>query len=160
MITTIVVFLILAAYCFDLLVSQLKNGFFYGLMGCIAIIGVLGFKNNKGIGDVDLGAYDAMQVQEYVVKYCEAHNFYEKRISAHSPLQREHLTLPNTGFLSTGRIFNSVKASVEPQTEVIIIDNIETDSSFVKEHYGNFQQVYRIEKGSAWGEIYQLKSPK
>ena len=157
LITAIFVFLILAAYCFDSLLSVFSPPFFYGLLASIATIAFFAFKSDKGIGDVDLGAYSAMRVQESVVRYCEEQNLYRKNIAAHSPLERAHLTLPYTGFLSYGKIFEHVSIAADTSTEYIINDNIEIDSSFAKEKYPAFQSVFQVSDGGASAEILRRK---
>ena len=131
--------------------------FFYGLLASIATIAFFAFKSDKGIGDVDLGAYSAMRVQESVVRYCEEQNLYRKNIAAHSPLERAHLTLPYTGFLSYGKIFEHVSIAADTSTEYIINDNIEIDSSFAKEKYPAFQSVFQVSDGGASAEILRRK---
>ena len=152
---SIIAFLLLASFCFDLFLRQVKEFFFYVLIMAVAGIAFFAFKNNSGIGDVDLGSSSAMQVQQETINYCEQHNMYDQVISAHSPLQRAHLTIPYTGFLSSDRKFSRVKVNVEPDTHYIIIDNIDNDSVFSRSQYPDFHPVFRTDIGGAWAEIYQ-----
>ncbi len=153
----IVVFLILAAWCFELLVAQLKNVFIFLVADCIIII-CCGFKFNKGINDTSLAAYPAMEVQQDIVAYFETHQLYGKGISAFSQLQRAHLTTPLTGFRHTTDSFTHVTNGISPATDFVIKDNIEIDSSANNTWAPEgFQQVYQVTRGEAWGAVYGRK---
>jgi hypothetical protein len=151
----IVLFVILAAWCFELFASTIKNVFVYLIADCIILI-FLAFKFNSGINDTNLGAYPAMEVQQDIVNYFEANRLYNNGISAYSQLHRAHLTKPITGFRHTPDSFTYVTNGITLTTEFVIKDNIEIDSSATGNTVPDaFRLVYETKKGEAWGAIYK-----
>lgn len=154
----ILVFLLLAAYCFDLLLRHTSRQLFYPVLALIVASSAWAFTHDTGIGDTDLGIYGAMRVQEEVVSYMEQHQLFHESISAFSPLERAHLTQRNTGFLHSPSVFNNVTFNVTPATQYIIIDNIEKDTVTDRNMLqANFDRILRIKDGDAWAEIYKRR---
>ncbi len=156
--SAILMVLLLAGYCFDVMLDSFKRVIFYPFVAGILIIAFFAFRNNTGNGDVDLSIYNSMNVQEDVVSYLEQQQLYDHYISAHSPLQREHLTKPFTGFLHSSKVFTQVDYIIQPSTEFVIIDNIEIDASpDLNKLKTEFALIKRFEKGGIWAEIYKRK---
>jgi hypothetical protein len=155
----LVVALILAGYCIDIFLSGTKQIMTYITIAVISIVSGLAFKNNTGAGDVDLSIYSSMEVQEDIVNYLEQQHLYDRYISAHSSLQREHLTKPLTGFLHSPKVFGRVNYCIAPTTEFVIIDNIEVDTTLnIEQLRSDFTPVKRFEKGEVWIELLQRKA--
>lgn len=158
LISSLVAILLLSAYCFDLFLARFKPPLFYALITCLFVVAGFAFRNNCGTGDVDLGIYNAMQVQEDVVTYLEQQQLYDSPVAASSSLQREHLTKPFTGFLHSNRIFTNVTYEIQPHTEYVVTDNIEPDTTMDKAKLAvGYKEVYRIRKGQAQAEVYKKK---
>ncbi len=153
----IVVILMVVAWVFELFTRQIKRTFVFLFADC-AIIVLCSFAFNNKIGDTEPGMFAAMRVQEDIVRYLENNKLYSKNISAHSALQRIHLTEPMTGFRHTADSFITVNYTISPATDFIIKDNIELDSADLTRLPPNgFKQVYQTEHGEAWGAIYGRK---
>jgi energy-coupling factor transporter transmembrane protein EcfT len=156
--SAILIVFVLTGYCLDMLLSTFKQFMVYPLIASILVIGALAFKNNTGVGDVDLSIYNSMQVQEDIVAYMEKNQLYNREISTHSSLQRDHLTKPLTGFRHTPNIFSKVNYNMQPSTEFVVIDNIEVDSTLDKSKLKTeFALLKRFEKGEVWAEIYKRR---
>ncbi len=158
LISVLIIVLILAAFCFDVLLQQFKPVVCYAVAGIILLIAAMSFKNNKGIGDVDLGVYNAMKVQEGVINYFEQNKLYDSSIAAYSALYRIHLTKPYAGFLHSSKTFAKVQEDPYAQATYIIKDNIQPDISSTSAHLlVDYQQVFRIQQDTVWAEIYKRK---
>lgn len=158
LVTALTLALVISAYIIDTFVANLKPFVYPAAIAVILAVAVTSFTNSRGIGDVSLQMYSAMDVQQAVVDYMENNNLYGHHIAAPSSLNRVHLTQPYTGFLRSGKIFTAVNYVMEPQTEYFIVDNIEPDTSIHKEQIAQqFDRVYSITKGEVWAEIYKRK---
>ncbi len=73
----------------------------------------------------ELDIYDAMFVQQEVVDFMVAHNYYDKKICCYSFLDGVHLKDPKTGFLRSERSFSHVYEKPEGDTEIIIFDTVD-----------------------------------
>lgn len=122
----------------------------------MAGITVTAFCKDKGINDRNLGAFDAMTVQQQIVNCLEQQDRYDNVISSNAYLERMHLTDAYTGFLRSAKTFPHVQTAVDEHTDLVIFTNIEPDASYdqFKNNHG-FKLLYRTEKGEAWGEIYE-----
>jgi hypothetical protein len=117
--------------------------------------GFLMFRNDAGIGDMNLQSYNAMRVQEATVRFLEGKKWFGKRIGTGSFQDAEHLRKPYTGFLRTPEVFKEVSWTIDSLTEVTLFNNIEHDKR--KEEVladSSFQMVYRVQNGEVWAEIY------
>ena len=121
----------------------------------IAVGGFLMFKNDAGIGDMNLQAYNAMHVQEATVRFLEGQKWYQKRIGTSSFQDAEHLRKPYTGFLHTPEVFKDVSWTIDSLTEVIIFNNIEQDKRMQEVLAdSSYQRVYRVQNRDVWAEIW------
>ncbi|MFZ5023669.1 hypothetical protein ACOY43_28050, partial [Klebsiella pneumoniae] len=59
------------------------------------------------------------------MKYMEDNHFYDTKVTAISFLTREHLTKPETAFLSLPDTFKYVNGAWDSTTQVLIMDDIE-----------------------------------
>ena len=147
----VLLFVVLAAYCFDLYLRPLKSAGYLTLIGCILLIAGISFSDSTGKGDVDLNVYSAMQAEQDIVTYLEQHNHYDSHIATNSGLECTHLTQPYTGFLSSDKIFSDVQGDIKPNTELIIVDNIDADTVLL--NTPGFKPLYRSQHGIIWAEI-------
>lgn len=116
------------------------------------------FKDNNGLGDLDLGTFDAMQVQEDAITWIENAQLFDSGIAAGSFQMREHMTKPYTGFLHTNKIFSNTTYEVLPTTTYLIFDNIEPDFNFEEYKCDTlFYPVYESRHGQAIVQIYRRK---
>lgn len=123
----------------------------------VLIAGILcfAFYKDKGVADTNLGAFNAMRVQQHLVAYLEQHELYDQEIGTNAYLERMHLTDPYTGFLKSDRIFSKVHWEILDDTQVAIFSNIEPDYQYdALKANPSFKRVYRVAVGEAWGEIY------
>lgn len=127
----------------------------YPVFIMILIIGFFSFKTNVGFGDVDLGAFDGVQVEQKIVDYFEHNVPYEKVIGC-SFLDKEHLLHPATGFLHSEKGFNNTSWYINDKTDYAVFTNIEPDDRYgqVKSD-PSFILAYRCQKGEVWGEVYK-----
>jgi len=152
--SALVILIVLSAYYFDLLIDKLNDWVYYFSLLLILIIGIFGFKHDSGLGDINLGAYDGMIVQQRIVDYLEKNNFYDKVIVTRSFQDREHLEKPYTGFLHN-KVFKNVNWAITSPTDILIFSNIEPDPvyKYIKNDT-TYHLLYRTQKGQVWGEIY------
>jgi 4-amino-4-deoxy-L-arabinose transferase-like glycosyltransferase len=155
-----ILFILVAAY-FDFLISRLYDQIYKLTIACIMLIAYYAFKYNDGLLDKNLGAFDAMKVQEEVVTYFEKSGLYDKSIATDNFLNVEHLQKPFTGFLHSDHTFSSVTYNISSATDYVILDNIKLDAKGQNLMYDtvssspSFQLVYKSAKGPAWAEVYK-----
>ena len=145
-----------SAYYLELVTTNSFRVLYFPAVLLIVGIEAYAFEKNTGHGDVDMGAFDAMKVQQEVVDWFERNNQYDKSIASGSYLQRTHLIDPYSGFLSKEKPFTAVTWEVSDSTELVIFDNIEDDWRY--EHMqkdSSFKLIYRIAMGDVWAEIYK-----
>ncbi len=147
--------IILTAAWLNTYLKQLYAAVHYAALACVALCGYYGLKYDTGLTDVNRGAYDAMKVQQDVIKWCETNQLYTKAISA-PYVQREHLQKPLTGFRNSAQQFTSVTYEPTGTTDFAIYDNIEPDSNYFRIKINSaFKLTYRTTSGEAWSEIYE-----
>ncbi len=150
--------LFLTAAFFDLLITHTFKVLFYPVLIMILLISYFSFKYDDAHGDANLGAFDAMDVQQSVVNYFEHHKYYDKQIGCGSFLELQHLKDHATGFLHSARFFNNVKWEINNTTDYAIFDNIEPDKRYKEiKNDTAFQSEYRTEKGKVWAEVFSRK---
>lgn len=156
LIITLLPLLLILAVLTEALVTRIHRYGIFVLLVIVAVIEAGSFAKDKGINDRNLGAFDAMKVQQDVVHYLERQQAYDIPVSTNAYLERMHLTDPYTGFLSTGHTFSKVSPELNEQTVIVIFTNIEPDDTYLS-FKGNpdFQLIYKTEHGEAWGEIYR-----
>ena len=155
----LIVLMLLSAAWFDLIIPVLHKNVFYIVLLFITGISLYGFYTNTGLGDVSLGAFDGMAVEQNVVTHAEQQNWYDKHIAAPNFQNTEHLTKPYTGFLKGTKTFTNITADIRPNTDFIIIDNIEPNGRLdtLLKTDSNYQLVYRTASGKAWEEVYEKR---
>ena len=138
--------------------KQLHKQALWLALPVVAAGGFLMFRNDTGIGDMNLQSFNAMRVQEATVQLLEDRNWYEKQIGTNSFLDVEHLTKPYTGFLHTDKAFRKVDWDMNHRTEVALFNNIEPEYRFPEVRKNpDFHLAYRVENGKVWAEIYVRK---
>ncbi len=152
-ILTIMLIMLPASIC--LMAEAIHKVSYYPILICTAVAGIIGFKTTTGLGDVTLGAYDAMKVHEDIVRYFEGEQLYDRYIFS-SFANKEHLQKPLTGFRMTTQPFPHAGFEITPQTEYLILDNIDSVTQFyeIKDNPA-YHVVYRTGHGDAWGEVYK-----
>ena len=143
----------------DMLISRSYKFLYYLAVFCVLIISFFSFKNNNGNGDIEMGAFDAMDVQQDEVNFFEKNNDYDKAIWDKSLLGMEHLTNPATGFLHTDKIFNKARSGVDWNADFVVFDNLVTtpiEYNTIKKD-SSFYLIHRFQKGRLWSEIYARK---
>ncbi len=161
-IAPLVILLIFTAGYIEMLVGHLGRQVLWPVAAVILLNGYFAFRDNKGLGDIELGSYAAMQVEGDIVTFLEQSNLFKAAIAAGSFDHREHLTKPLTGFLHGANSFSRVGYDITQTTNYVIFDNIDPDQRYIsiKSDTANFYLAYRTEKGPAWGEIYARKQAK
>lgn len=150
--------LFIAAIYIDGLLQQTYKLLVYPVFAAILLCGYFSFSHDKGLGDCDLEAFHGMNVYSGIINYLEEHNANNEVISAGNFQHREHLIDPYTGYLKQGKIFSKVKWAIDSTTDYALFDNIEPDVRYdTVKHSALFNRVYRIEQGTAWGEIYKRR---
>ncbi|PSK89017.1 ArnT family glycosyltransferase [Taibaiella chishuiensis] len=133
-----------------------------GLVVLLALIGgieAMAFYKNNGHGDTDLGAFAGMRVQQALVDYLEQHHYYQAAIGTNAYLERMHLTDPYTGYLKGTDTFARVTWQITAATDIAVFDNIEPDYQCENVKADTtFLRVFRVDRGTAWGEIYIRKA--
>jgi hypothetical protein len=155
---SIVPLLFVIAVLIDKFTDQTYKFAVYPVFTLVLFIGCWSFAHNNGLGDADLGAFRGMEVYQGLVDYLVANNDFNKSIAVGNFQNRIHLTDPNTGYLNSGKTFPNSKWEIDSTTQIAVFDNIEPDYRYdtLKAH-GNYKLVYRIQKGIAWGEIYERR---
>lgn len=156
--TALVFLVILTCYALDSYMATMPKPAYYACVAAIVIIGYVAFTTGPRTGDVNLGIYDAMDVQQDIVNYMEQNKLYDQPIAASSSLQRVHLMQPNTGFLSGNKTFGHITYDVNDSSQFVIIDNIEkSDTAKAQQAPATFNKIYRTQHGESWAEIYRRK---
>lgn len=105
-----------------------------------------------------MNPFDGMYVQKQMVVYLEQHHLYDKKIASHSFLSRTHLEDKLSGFAGTRDTFKNVYWNYDWGPDIILVNNIEPDQNYEAVKSDTlFKLIYRVEKGTAWGEIYGRK---
>ncbi|MCD6012397.1 MAG: hypothetical protein K0Q79_2259 [Flavipsychrobacter sp.] len=157
LLTTIVSVLFITSVLFAALIKRTFKHVYYAVLVLILLTGVYSFKTSDSYGDADMGAFDAIDVQQHVVDYMEQNKYYDKAIGCKF-LGFKNLTEVRCGFLRSGRAFTNVKWDINGYTDYAIFDNIENDArhSRVKKDT-TLKLVYRYQKGKMWAEVYGRK---
>lgn len=135
------------------IVQELKPKWYYATLVSLIVVESVSFYRAKGVHP-----FDGLDIHTQVAHEIEKSFDVNTSIAAGGYLERVHLTDTNTQFLIHKKPFTKVDWVIDEQTQVIIFDNIESDS-----RYNNFntnkQYVLfkRFENKTAWAEIYILK---
>jgi hypothetical protein len=155
MLAAIVPLMFFCAVAFDFFIQRIWPLLFFAVLGVIFEIAAFTFYTNTGFGDVDMGAFDGLAVQQGVVDYMEQHTYYDSTIGGGSFLENQHLMTSATGFLRSEKKFTHIRWDIDDHTDYAIFDNMEPDPRYDavrKSHAFHLQQ--RIEKGRVWAEIW------
>ena len=156
LVVAIVPVLFLTAVFFDMLFNNTYKALYYPALLLILATGYNSFRHSVGYGDIRLGAFRAMKVEQRIIDYMEHDNFYSREIYSISFLTREHLINPATGFLKSATVFTRVSTSLGDNTEFAIFDNIEADENYERfKKDTSLKLLYRTAEGEVWSEIYQ-----
>lgn len=157
-IAAFVIVVVLAAYFFNLIVSTYFSEMYYLVCIIILFTGFYALKYDTGLGDMDRGAFDAMTVQEEVVRYLEDKEAFDQSITSCSFQIREQLVKPFAGYLHTRRNFTNVSFNIDSTTEYVLFNNIEPDSRYEEiKNNGDFTLVHVAKSNDAWMEVYKRK---
>lgn len=141
-----------------LFINILDKRLFIPTVAISFCVGIYAYTQNPWHSDMKMDAFNGMYVQKQMVVFLEQHNLYNKTISSHSFLNRMHLEDRYTGFIDGRDTFKNVIWNYEWGPDIIMMDNIEPDPSYDAVKADTFfKLVYRVEKGTAWGEIYGRK---
>lgn len=154
---------IIAALVFVLIfaawyIERATAAFFNPVYGVVVILIILSgqytINHSKGLGDVDMGAFDAMKVEQDIVVFLKQ-NYREAYILPANYHDYVHLKDPMTGYIKQEE-FPHIEMKVSDSTQLTTYNNIEYNPTYpqVKNKY---KLVYRTTHGDAWGEIYRLK---
>ncbi len=149
--------LILTCYYLDRMIALIYAPIYIAVLMAIALIGIYGLRNSKGLGDTNMGAFDGMKLQQEIVQYLQRNQYYTNYITASSYQDYAHLTDPNTGFIQQ-KEFIHVEKQITDTTQLVIFNNIEPSGIYdgIKNKYKN-SLIYRTEHNGLWAEIYRLK---
>ncbi len=159
MIIAIVPLLIFCAVLTEKMIRLSYFFLYYPSLALIVLIGIYTYNTSAGWGDVQPGAFDAVEVQQKMVDYFEQNNLYDKTIGCGSFLGGRHLLLSATGFLHNNKPFKNTTWGIDSQTDYAVFDNIEPDDRYkIVANSPSFRHVYRYEKNGIWTEIFQAVS--
>lgn len=155
LLASVVPVLFIAAVFLSKYIALTGKKMIYPVLLLILAIGFFSFKTNYGYGDVDLGAFDAVHVEQKIVDYFEQNVPYEKVIGS-SFLEKEHLLHPATGFLHSDKAFVNTGWYINEKTDYAVFTNIEPDDRYEQvKRDPSFTLAYRYKKGEVWGEVYK-----
>ena len=152
--------LILAAAWFDLYITMLYRTIYYLTLACMLLSCYYCFKYDIGVGDVNLGAFDGIVVEENMVRYFENAHLYDKNIATVSFQIKEILQKPYAGFLHSDSTFKNISYDTSQTTDYVATDNIRSDvhadsryDSLAKSP--EYHLVYKFEKGRSWAMVFE-----
>jgi 4-amino-4-deoxy-L-arabinose transferase-like glycosyltransferase len=158
LLASIIPLFFITAVFFDSLTRQINFWLYYPVAATAIVISIFAFKANDHAGDTDLGAYDAVEVQQKLADYFQKNVAYDASIGCGPFIERQHLIDPATGYLRGDTGYRHVKWDIDDRASYVLFDNVENDSRYdqVKSDAA-FQRVFRAEKGKVWGEVYKRK---
>jgi 4-amino-4-deoxy-L-arabinose transferase-like glycosyltransferase len=155
---TIVASLFFLGVMLDKFIDRTYRLAFYPVLALILVISSYAFHESVDYGDAEVGAFDALDVQQHVIDHFESSNYYDRSIGCGGFLNTEHLTDPASGFLHSEKSFKRVRWYIDRETEFAIFDNIEPDGRYEQtKNDSAFKLEYRYEKGRVWAEVYVRK---
>lgn len=128
----------------------------------LAIFAAIGVYNVTSHG-TEMSAYDRMDVQQHLVDYFEQHNYYNKQICCKTFFEHIHLTDPKTGFLHSSRSFAYVTDDLQPNTQLVIYDNIDSGTPELgtserdQIKTNNLTLIYRYQNHKDWVLVYERR---
>ncbi len=152
----IVALLFFIAVLLNVLLTRTCSVLYYPVLVAIILIAYVAYRNDDMDGDCDPGAFTAMEMEQGVVNYLEAHNAYDKVIGTGSFMNTVHLTDLSTGFLHTDRTFTKVRWGIDNTADYALYNSNEDDPRYADiRKFGSFHLVYRFQKDKLWAEIYE-----
>ena len=150
--------LFLLAVFLDMVVRGSYRVLIYPLLILIVASSFFAFRESTGWDDGSMAFIDALKMQLGTVEFLERSHFHDKHISAPFLCQR-HLRDTNTGFLAGADTFKYVVNEIEPNTDLIVLNNVETDENKRNQVLKDtsFQLLYKITNNEVWCEIYKRK---
>lgn len=150
--------LFLSATLLVRLINVLDKRLFIPTVAISFCVSIYAYTQNRWHSDMKMDAFSGMFVHKKMVSFLEQHNLYNKTVSSHSFLNRMHLEDQYTGFIDGRDTFKNVFWNYDWGPDIIMMDNIESDPSYDAVKADTFfKLIYRVEKGTAWGEIYGRK---
>jgi hypothetical protein len=138
--------------------SALGRWVYIPVVMIVLAINMWAFFKDRNPGDTSIGAFDGLFIHEQLASYLERNSFHETPIASHGYLERIHLLDPHSGFLQSNIPFKDVKWEITDKTQVVVFDNIEPDTRYEDlKRDSRFVRIYRVERGSVWGEIYKRR---
>jgi uncharacterized membrane protein (UPF0136 family) len=154
----LIISLILFSVGLDYLFKNLSLKLYYPFAILVLALSIQSYMKNNATGDVSLGSYDALKVQQGVIQFLDTQDAQKKQIGTGSFLQKINMQNAACGFISSQDEFQQVRWDIDGQTDYAVFDNLEPDSRIeaIKSDT-NFVLVYEIHEENAWGMVYKKK---
>lgn len=146
---------IVLAIVTDSLIAATYKWMYAGTLIVFAAVSAYAFATDTGHGDCDLGAFDAVRLEQHTVSYMETHADHGATIYTPSFLLQQQLTNKAAGFISTSP-FTSVSMEMNGQPQWVLLSNIETEDDLQKSISGNlhYTLTYHENIGTLWISVY------
>ncbi len=157
LIVEIMFVMILLAVSINMFTDAFGRAIYYTAIAGILAIGAIGYCNDGGNDDTDLEAFNAMKVEQAVVRFLEKENAYDKEITGGCFWELQHFRFPEQGFLTTSRTFTKISGdTATTNTDYAIFDNVCPDQTHDRmQRNGSFHLVFKQKVGETWAEIYK-----
>ncbi len=150
--------LFVSAVLFVSFTNAISKHLFIPLLALVLLVEI--YSNLPSVYEKEkyVNPFDGMYVQKQMVVYLEQHHLYDKTIASHSFLSRTHLEDKLSGFAGTRDTFKNVNWNYDWGPDIILVNNIEPDKDYEAVKADTlFKRIYRVQKGTMWGEIYARK---
>jgi len=107
--------------------------------------------------DHSIGYENVVEVQEKMIDYCEANNYYDKNIVTNF-LMQVNMSDSIMGYLSSGRKFSKLQTQINDSTEYAIISTnepVESINNYLQTN--NCRQIIGFDKEQAWCGLFLIK---
>jgi len=154
----LIISLILFSVGLDYLFKNLSLKLYYPFAIVVLALSVQSYVKNNATGDVSLGSYDALKVQQGVIQFLDAQDAQKNQIGTGSFLQKINMQNAACGFISSQNEFQHVRWDIDGLTDYAVFDNLEPDTRIeaIKSDT-NFILVYEIHEENVWGMVYKKK---
>jgi hypothetical protein len=158
LITVLIISLIIFSIGLDYLFRHLSLKLYFPFAIVLLALTIQSYMKENVSGDIQLGSYDALKVQQGVIRFLDSQDAQKNQISTGSFLQTINMQNAACGFISSQDEFQHVRGDIDGQTDYAVFDNIEPDSRWeaIKSDT-NFILVYEIHAGEYWGMAYKKK---
>ncbi len=145
------------AFWLEMLVQDLGYKLYLPVSVIIVLLSVQSYSKNNNIGDIGLGSYKALKVQQEVINYLVNQNAQNKQIGLESFQQRINLQNPACGFVKdTNTAFQNVRWDIDTLTDYAVFDNIEPDRRYdIIKNDSTFRLVFQVNKDNVWGAVFK-----